>query len=269
MIKKIISGGQTGADRAALNAAIKMGIPHGGWVPKGRLAEDGPIPDKYQLREMPTDSYPKRTEQNVIDSDGTLIIARGELTGGTDYTREMALKHKKQLLFVDLNFYEPYDAATLIASWIKLQRIEILNIAGPRASEDPEIYHDVLKIIEDAFQILRDEGRKSDSKPQPYEKKKSSNLPKTLDEAVGRLISEMSLKDKTFIANMAEADLIGLHFSLGLYIKNRFLSPRNEKLLESCRHVTQDKYLHWDQAAMVIIKVLWKRLQENHKLRIV
>ena len=269
MLKKIISGGQTGADRAALEIAIQLGISHGGWVPKGRAAEDGPISEKYQLREMPTDSYPARTEQNVIDSDGTLILARGELTGGTDYTREMALKHKKQLLFVDLNFYEPYDASTLIASWIKLQRVEILNIAGPRASEDPEIYHDVLKIVEDAFQILRDEERQSDSKPQPYDRKKSSNLPKTLDEAVQRLIDEMSLKDKTFIANMAEADLIGLHFSLGLYIRNRFLYPRNEKLLESCRSVSKDKYLHWDQAAMVIIKVLWKRLREIHKLRIV
>jgi hypothetical protein len=218
MIKKIISGGQTGADRAALDAAIEVGIPHGGWVPKGRIAEDGSISEKYQLKEMPTDSYLARTEQNVIDSNGTVIIAHRPLTGGSDYTREMTLKHKKQLLFVDLNNYEPYDAATLVASWIKLQRIEILNVAGPRASEDPEIYHDVLKIMEETFQILRDEERKSYSKPQRPEKKKSSNLPKTVDEAVGRLISEMSLKDRIFITNMAEADLIGLHFSLGLYI---------------------------------------------------
>ena len=93
MIKKIISGGQTGADRAALDVAIKFNIPHGGWIPKGRIAEDGPLPDKYQLQEMPTSSYPKRTEQNVIDSDGTLIFSRGKPTGGTDYTRKMVLKH--------------------------------------------------------------------------------------------------------------------------------------------------------------------------------
>jgi len=97
MIKKIISGGQTGADRAALDVAIKLSIPHGGWIPKGRKAEDGPLPEIYKLKEMPTDSYPARTEQNVIDSDGTLIIARGKLTGGTDYTRQMTLKNKKQL----------------------------------------------------------------------------------------------------------------------------------------------------------------------------
>jgi hypothetical protein len=75
MIKKIISGGQTGADRAALDVAIILKIPHGGWVPKGRLAEDGPIHTRYNLKDMPTDSYEARTEQNVIDSDGTLIIS--------------------------------------------------------------------------------------------------------------------------------------------------------------------------------------------------
>ncbi len=84
MLKKIISGGQTGADQAALDAAIKLGIPHGGWIPKGRSTENGKLPDKYKLKEMPTKSYPNRTEQNVIDSDGTLIITHGKLTGGSN-----------------------------------------------------------------------------------------------------------------------------------------------------------------------------------------
>ena len=83
MIKRIISGGQTGAGRAALDFAIKMDLPHGGWVPKGRKSEDGPIPARYHLTEMPTKSYPKRTEQNVVDSDGTLIVSHGKLKGGS------------------------------------------------------------------------------------------------------------------------------------------------------------------------------------------
>jgi len=87
MIKKIISGGQTGVDRAALDTAIKLGIPHGGWIPKGRLTEEGPLPDRYQLQGMPMSSYPKRTERNVLDLDGTLIIAHGKLTSGIDYTQ--------------------------------------------------------------------------------------------------------------------------------------------------------------------------------------
>ena len=81
-IRKIISGGQTGADQAALDFAIDRGIPHGGWVPKGRKTETGMLPEKYQLKEMETASYSKRTEQNVIDSDGTFIISHGTLTGG-------------------------------------------------------------------------------------------------------------------------------------------------------------------------------------------
>ena len=155
MIKKIISGAQSGVDRAALDFALKFNIPHGGWIPKGRIAEDGPLPDKYQLQEMPTSSYPKRTEQNVIDSDGTLIFSRGKPTGGTDYTRKMVLKHKKQLVHIDLNLKTSYDAAYRILSWIEFHHIKILNVAGPRASKDPAIYNDVFKILDMAYKIHR------------------------------------------------------------------------------------------------------------------
>jgi hypothetical protein len=259
MIKKIISGGQTGAGRAALDVAIALGISHGGWIPKGRITEKGPLPEKYRLQEMPTDSDPRGSEQNVIDSDGTLIIARGKLTGVTDCTRQMTLKHKKQLLGLDLEQIDLYNAASLVASWIKLRRIVILNVAGPRASKDQQIYRDVITILEHAIQILRDEEGESDSKPQQ---------PETIAEAVERLVVELPLKDRITIANMDEDDLINLHLSLGLSIRNKLLYPRNDKLLESCRSVTQDKYLHWDQASSVIIKELWKKLKETHKLRI-
>jgi hypothetical protein len=148
MLKKIMSGGQTGADRAALDAALRLGIPHGGWVPKGRLAEDGRVPEHYLLEEMPTDSYRERTRKNVLASDGTLIISRGSPTGGTDYTRVQVLRYGKQLLSIDLNNQSNLkDAASLIASWIDLQRIEVLNVAGPRASKDPCIYQDTLNLL--------------------------------------------------------------------------------------------------------------------------
>ena len=102
MIQKIISGGQTGADRAALDVAIELGISHGGWIPKGRKTEEGPLPEKYQLQEMPTGSYQKRTQQNVIDSHGTLIISHGKLTGGSAFTRRLAKIHKRPFLHIDL-----------------------------------------------------------------------------------------------------------------------------------------------------------------------
>ena len=153
MLTKLISGGQTGADRAALDIALKFDIPHGGWVPEGRLAEDGRLPDKYKIKEMPTDSYSARTEQNVIDSDGTVIFSHGKPAGGSDYTREMALKHGKQLLGIDLNLTTSFDAASLIVSWIQLRRIKILNVADPRASEDAGIYYDVFRILAMVIQM--------------------------------------------------------------------------------------------------------------------
>lgn len=153
MLKKIISGGQTGVDRAALDAAIRLGIPHGGWLPKGRLTEDGPLALRYQLQEMPTEDYAARTEKNVVEADGTLIISRGRPTGGTDTTRRMALKHGRQLLHIDLALGQrAADAGSLIASWIEMNRIETLNVAGPRASNDPSIYADTITILTHVLQ---------------------------------------------------------------------------------------------------------------------
>jgi len=151
MIKKIISGGQTGADRAALDVAIKLNIPHGGWIPKGRKTEDGILPDKYQLQEMPTSSYPKRTEQNVLDSDGTLILSHGKLTGGSALTRKMAKKHDRPWVHVDMNKLSIVDAANTVKSWIDRNDIKILNVAGPRASKSPGIYQTTIEVLKASF----------------------------------------------------------------------------------------------------------------------
>ncbi len=151
MVKKMISGGQTGADRAALDVAIKLGISHGGWIPKGRLTENGMLDDKYHLKEMETTNYNKRTEQNVIDSDGTLILSHGKLTGGSEYTRDMALRHGRPWLHIDLNKTESSQAARQIKHWLVEHEIEILNVAGPRASKDPAIYRSTTDVLERAL----------------------------------------------------------------------------------------------------------------------
>jgi hypothetical protein len=270
MLKKIISGGQTGADRAALDVAIKLGIPYGGWIPKGRITEEGPLPEKYQMQEMPTESYAARTEQNVIDSDGTLIICRGRPTGGSDYNREMALKHKKQLLHVDLNQTSSLDASSLISSWIKLYQIKTLNVAGPRASKDSNIYVDVFRILEWALKIYRIENLSPAKKAELDRIKKSAPIPKTVDEAVKRLISDMPLKDKVTVANMAESELSLLRTNIGEYIRNEFgLWSDNQDLMTSCRFFAKKENLHEDEACSIIIRELWKRLRKTHKLRIV
>lgn len=133
---KIVSGGQTGVDRGALDAAIELGIPHGGWCPGGRLAEDGTIPPRYRLTETDSPEYHVRTEQNVLDSDATLILCRGPLRGGTKLTRELAERYAKPCLVVDLDQPPEPDAVRL---WIVESRADTLNVAGPRESQSPGI----------------------------------------------------------------------------------------------------------------------------------
>lgn len=151
-IKKIISGGQTGADQAGLDVAIKHDIPHGGAVPKGRLTEAGALPDKYRLEEMPTGSYPKRTEKNVVDSDGTVILTRGRLTGGSLLTREKALEHNKPVIHLDMGELSVAAAVGLLKNFVEEHGIEKLNVAGNRASEDGFIYEKTFQVIDGAVE---------------------------------------------------------------------------------------------------------------------
>lgn len=135
-IERIVSGGQTGVDRAALDIAIQLQIPHGGWCPKGRLAEDGPIPNCYLLTEMESVDYAQRTRQNVVDSDGTLILYRERLQGGTLLTHRIAKRLGRPIFRIRLD--RSWDPAKAV-DWIHENRIQVLNVAGPRGSSHPDI----------------------------------------------------------------------------------------------------------------------------------
>ena len=143
-LAKIISGGQTGVDRAALDVALALGIPCGGWCPRGRRAEDGAIDLRYPLTETPREEYPQRTEWNVRDSDGTLILTRGQPGGGTALTMSLARNSAKPYRVADLSA-DP-DAAS-IRLWAEPQHIKVLNIAGPRESENPGIYAQAVEFL--------------------------------------------------------------------------------------------------------------------------
>jgi hypothetical protein len=134
---KIISGGQTGVDRAALDVALELGIEHAGYCPRGRRAEDGPIDARYALVETDSPQYHVRTERNVVESDGTLILCRGTPTGGTRLTLSLARRIGRPHRLIDLDV--PADAAE-IAAWLAEAGIERLNVAGPRESQSHGIY---------------------------------------------------------------------------------------------------------------------------------
>lgn len=135
-LQRIVSGGQTGVDRGALDAALDLDIPHGGWCPRGRRAEDGRIPNRYRLREMHTSDYARRTEQNVLDSDATLILHGGALTGGTALTHRLCVRHGRPHLVIDPT---QEDALATARSWLAEHHVHVLNVAGPRESSCPGI----------------------------------------------------------------------------------------------------------------------------------
>jgi Circularly permutated YpsA SLOG family len=146
-LQKIVSGGQTGADRAALDFALERGIPHDGWCPKARKAEDGRIEARYRLQETPSSRYSQRTEWNVRDSDGTVIFSvAAQLTGGSKKTAAMARQYGKPLLHISRKLTAS-DAAEHVLHFLREHKIRTLNIAGPRASEEPEVYGFVKEVL--------------------------------------------------------------------------------------------------------------------------
>jgi hypothetical protein len=272
MFTKIISGGQTGAERAALNVAIKFNIPHSGWIPLGRNAEDGPISNKYQLSEMPITSYSKKTEQNVLHADGNLIVSHGSLSGSCSHTKKIAIKHGLPWYHVNLTKTSIFQSALLIFQWIEINKIRVLNVTGPKVSEESTIYEGVKNVLEAMILLEPVKDRLIDLTAGPNDKEKKKRLiqkPESVEETVDYLISEMAFKYQISIANSSEDELIRFYSTIGLYIGNRFLNPRNKKLLESCRRIAQDNYLNWAQVPMVILKESWKKLRETHRLRVV
>ncbi len=149
LIDKIISGGQTGADRAGLDFAIENGIPHGGWVPKGRRSEDGRVPDRYNLQEMTSSQYPPRTEKNIRESDGTLIVTmKPNLTGGSALTEKLAKKHKKPCMHVAAgNLASVAQHGVVVRGWLDRHDIKTLNVAGSRESKEPGVHEATMILL--------------------------------------------------------------------------------------------------------------------------
>ncbi len=283
MLRKIISGGQTGADQAALDTAIKFNIQHGGFIPKGRKTEMGALPAKYIMEEMPTGSYPARTRKNIINSDATLIIAGGSLSRGTELTRKIAMELEKPCCHIDYIFMDDFEASMIVHSFIIDNRIEILNVAGPRLSNDPGIYQGTRSIVEAVIYMVElsmDNGFQRAEYNELFSKE--GDTPETMDSAVKQLASILTLKTRTRIAALDNSRIAGLYFELSDYIMDKFIFKTDNTVLF-------DKYLKNNSVkpfgttgisepgkmiragdfAMEMVKKLKKNLEQSHGLRVV
>jgi len=265
IVQKIISGGQTDSDHAVIDAAIKLGVLYGGWIPQGRMTETGPLPSKYQLQEMSTDIYHECVKQNVLDSKGTLIISSGRLTDDLNCARKMALKNGRQLLGIDFNQTVFFKAASLVNDWVQLQRVDVLYVITPSIKTDPNAVKYTRQIIEGALLLdIMEPSAGSDINAKIFVP------PKTVDEAVNQIVSVMPLKDRVRIARMKLTDLEPVYMTLGIFVRNKALQNKmNKELFESCRDVSGNDNLNEITASFVIIEKLWEKLRKSHKLRVV
>lgn len=273
MIRKIVSSGRTGVELAGLDVAVKLGLDHGGWAPRGMRNEHGSLPARYGLNEVVAMGFKHAMEQNIMNSDGTLLITRGSRSVETRYAVETALRCQRQLLHVDLSQHSAFEAASLTASWVSLQNIRVVFVTGPSARHDANIYDQVKKILETAVYLeFVKTGLHPELPPMTRRATDTSqrDAPRNVGEAVRRLKEALPLKDRAIIANLQPEELDHLGSGLSDYIKQNFgLYTGNTELLQSCAELGRLIQPLPDEACAVILRTLWRDLQTTHRLRIV
>ena len=264
MLQKIIASGLNFVTRAALDVALHLDIAHGGWISKGDITARGRAASSYDLQELP--SYLECMEKCITSADGTLLFTRGKIDGELKAFRDFSQKNGRHFLHIDLERVPAFKASTVIADWLVHNEVDVLNVAGT-GSDVPETYEKIFHVITSAYwltQAMISEAPALDSG------RTSHGLPRSISEAVSRLLTGMSLKDRATVANMTEEELTNLKLTLGSYIRDAFgIGSGNEKLIEDCRTASGDPALPRKEAATVIIGKLWKELRRTHKLRLV
>lgn len=274
MLKKIVSSGYPGVERAALDVARKQFIDFGGWIPKWRADEDPELVKNYRMRVMERDNFVKASERNIVESDGVLIIADGDPAGNAALNRRLADRHDCPHLYIDLRRSAAYESARRIEAWISQHNIETLAVSGPKDSQSLDLYITVTDILDAVFQLLliRDRGHDAgfDQGASITDRRlvEFIRVPRTAMEAVNILMANLSFHDRTRIANMSETRLHELTPSLGMYLKNEFrLWQTNEALIRDCRSHAESSQ---EEPVSVIIRMLWQTLKKSENvLRVV
>lgn len=272
VIEKIISSGHTGPERAALDAALKYGIPHTGWIHYIRSEEREDLLGTYNLNVIPALDPRAAIQQNIDHAHGTLILAPGKLSGDSDYARHLTLKRGLQLLGIDPRQYSHIEAASLISSWVEMNHVSRVYITGSDDEAFGCTYCPSRKIIDAAVMLVLTRPAPAPLRQSLEDSSPGGNppWPVTIHQAVDRLVSDLFLKDKTRISAMEPFELDELHSTLGLYIKETFgLLSGNHRLTKACMQSAGVDAMLPDEAAAIIIKQLWKKLQVTHKLRII
>jgi hypothetical protein len=277
VIRKIIASGENDVERAALDIAVKLGIPCGGWTVRSRLKQNDPLlDDHYGIQPIVASGYQEAVERNVVDAQGTLIISCGKRSAESRYAVQMALKHQRQLLHVDLFQHSAFESASLINSWIFLQMIRTMHVAGSCADSDRTVYRQTRKILETAFYLgfvksgFHSIGSARSERLPEIDDHGEQAYPETVEEAVERLKSVLPLKDRTLMANMQRDEIDHLRSGLGEYIKQNFgFYAGNRKLLQSCAQFGRLVKPLTDEACGVILRALWENLQKTHRLRLI
>ncbi|WP_321491764.1 putative molybdenum carrier protein [uncultured Desulfobacter sp.] len=276
-LNKIVSGGQTGADRAALDFAINFNIPHGGWISKGRRTEAGPLPDVYNLKEMDSTDYPARTRQNILDSDGTVIIARGPLTGGSALTHEFALRTGKNVCSINLLEQDTFEASLILHDFLLDQGIHVLNVAGPRASHDPDIYYDVKTILTTALYLDFLETQENEIQEELWQTDQMIDqhfdFPKdftSIKQATDALEQSLTLRGKILIARSQTCQMADIYFTFLEYVRSSLsLDEYNSNLFKFLSKGRTLKEYTPEDAVMDLLKELKNQLSPQFKLRVV
>lgn len=273
MISRIISGANPGVELAALDVARKLGIDHGGWLPKGRPQQNRELIATYGLQEMDVFGERQAMEKNVQEADGALLVFRGEKIPRLKYSVEAAFKHHRQFLGIDLKQYPAFEAASLINSWTEIQKVRTVFITGATELEVPGIYRQTYKILETVFYlgfVKSDAYKMSAREPAALETSDRQMPPQSVRECVERLKTVLSLKERTSIANMQPDELGQLRKRLGEFVKSKYgLYAGNDALMKSCAQVGQLTQPLAEEACAVILRSLWVDLRKTHKLRIV